>query len=200
MELIKPVNRILGVFFRGFNRVFDVVTHYYGRAVSGLLRVAAVVLVVYVGLIWLTYYGFTKLPTGFIPSQDKGYLIANIQLPDSASLERTKLAVKQVEEIARNTPGVKHTVSVAGMSILLSANGSNFASMFVVLDDSPSCGRLYSDVIAAKIRDACYMKVQDAVVGVFGAAGGRLGTPAASSSWWRIAAIRPPFLRKPLTP
>ncbi len=87
--IVRPVNWVLGFFFRGFNWVFDWATRAYGKVVGWCLRLSAIVLLVYVGLIGLTGFGFTRIPTGFIPMQDKGYLVTNIQLPDSASLERT---------------------------------------------------------------------------------------------------------------
>ena len=87
--IVRPVNWILGFFFRGFNWVFDWATRAYGAVVGWCLRLSAIVLLVYVGLIGLTGFGFSRIPTGFIPMQDKGYLVTNIQLPDSASLERT---------------------------------------------------------------------------------------------------------------
>ena len=87
--LIRPVNWALGHFFRGFNWVFERTTQAYGKTVGWCLRLSVIVLLVYVGLIGLTGFGFTRVPSGFVPIQDKGYLVANIQLPDSASLERT---------------------------------------------------------------------------------------------------------------
>jgi multidrug efflux pump subunit AcrB len=76
------LNQALGVLFRGFNRVFDWTTTGYGHLVSWCLRLCVIVLMVYVGLLGLTYFGFTHVPTGFIPQQDKGYLVVNIQLPE----------------------------------------------------------------------------------------------------------------------
>src|SRR5262249_47951321 len=85
----RPLNALLGGFFRAFNRGFNVATGGYVRLVGGLLRVSAVVLAVYGGLLALTYLGFAHAPKGFIPAQDKGYLLVNVQLPDSASVRRT---------------------------------------------------------------------------------------------------------------
>lgn len=135
MFLAKPVNRLLGRFFRLFNRGFNVVAGLYGRSVALSLRLSAVVLLVYGGLLGLTYLGFIKIPTGFIPEQDKGYLIVDVQLPDSASLERTVDVTRRIEEIALKTPGVSHTVGIPGQSFILNAVSSNLASMFVILDD-----------------------------------------------------------------
>src|SRR5262249_47215635 len=106
-----------GECFRGFNWVFDRLTEGYGRVVGGLLRLSAVVLLVYGGLLALTYYGCTSLPTGFIPNQDQGYLVVDMQLPDSAALERTVDVVEQVGKIVREEPAVAHTLSVAGEAV-----------------------------------------------------------------------------------
>ncbi len=128
------LDTLLGWFFRGFNGVFNVTTSVYARLVRVCVRATAIALLVYLGLLGLTYVGFTKVPTGFVPQQDKGYLIVNAQLPDSASQERTLAVTRKMEEIARSIPGVGHTVTIAGQSFLLNANGSNFASMFAVLE------------------------------------------------------------------
>ena len=112
--IIRPVNAVLGWLFRGFNRLFDVVTAVYGWTVGKLLRLSAVVLLVYGGLVALTYWVFQHAPTGFIPQQDQGRLIVGVQLPDSASLQRTQEAMAQVDKITRETPGVAHAVAHLG--------------------------------------------------------------------------------------
>ncbi len=169
--LAGAVNRVLGTLFRGFNRVFDRTTAAYGHAVGWCLRLCVLVLVIYGGLLGLTGFGFTRVPTGFIPEQDKGYLVVNIQLPDSASLERTVEVTEQVEKIALKTPGVGHTVSIPGQSVILNAVSSNFGSIFIVLepfhDRHGADG--HADVIAEKVRKRCYQDVEEAVVSIFGA-------------------------------
>jgi multidrug efflux pump len=169
--LIRPVNWALGQFFQGFNWVFDWATNVYGRAVSWALRLSVIVLVVYVGLIGLTGFGFTHLPSGFIPSQDKGRLIINVQLPDSASLERTTEVVEKVEKIALETPGVAHTISNRGRSFVLNVVSSNLSSIFVPLKpfherQNPA---LSADAIAAQLRRRFQREVPEARVNVFGA-------------------------------
>ena len=108
------MNWALGYFFQGFNWIFERTTQAYGKTVGWSLRLSAIVLLIYVGLIGLTGFGFARVPGGFVPSQDKGYLLVNIQLPDSASLERTLEVTKKVEQIALETPGVDHTASIPG--------------------------------------------------------------------------------------
>ena len=88
--VIRPVNAVLGWLFRGFNRLFDVVTLGYSWTVGKLLRISVLVLLVYGGLVVLTNWVFQHAPTGFIPQQDQGRLIVSVQLPDSASLQRSQ--------------------------------------------------------------------------------------------------------------
>jgi multidrug efflux pump len=169
--LIRPVNWALGHLFRAFNWVFDRTTHVYGRTVGWCLRLSAIVLLVYVGLIGLTGFGFTRVPSGFVPIQDKGYLLVNIQLPDSASLERTVDVTKAVEKIALETPGVAHTVAIPGTSFVLNANSSNYGSLFVILkpfDERRDPG-LTGEAVSGRLRERLQREVQEARVLVFGA-------------------------------
>src|SRR5205823_9676694 len=106
-------------------------------------------LVVYVGLIGLTGFGFSRIPTGFIPIQDKGYLLTNIQLPDSASLERTIEVTAAIEKIALETPGVAHTLAIPGTSFVLNANSSNYGSMLITF--KPFADRRSADLSGVAI-------------------------------------------------
>jgi multidrug efflux pump len=164
------VNRALLDFFAVFNRVFDRLTEGYGRIVARLVRATALVLLVYGGLMVLTWVGFRTVPTGFIPEQDKGYLVVNAMLPDGASLERTEEVMSRLDDVARATPGVAHTIRLPGYSILTGNNISNAGGMFVVLapfDERVPEG-LSSAVVATKLR-AQFRQVQDAIVVTFGA-------------------------------
>jgi multidrug efflux pump len=169
--LIRPVNWALGSFFRGFNWLFEQATRAYGKTVGWCLRLSAIVLLVYLGLIALTGWGFSRVPRGFVPIQDKGYLVVNIQLPDSASLERTVEVTAAVEKLALETPGVAHTVAVPGTSFVLNANSSNYGNMFVMLDPfherrDPA---LTGEAIAGRLRARLQREVPEARVLVFGA-------------------------------
>ncbi len=130
----KLFDRLFGWFFAGFNRFFDQFSAGYSRLVGRLIRMTAVVLVLYAGLNGLNFLAFEKVPTGFIPDQDQGYLILYAQLPDAASLARTQDVVKQASKIVLETEGVKHINAYAGWSILSGANQSNVATMFARLD------------------------------------------------------------------
>src|SRR5262249_16547286 len=134
MLISHVVNRLLGAVFRGFNWVFDVTINAYGRTVGVLLRISVIMLLVYGGLIGLTVMGFKVVPVGFIPEQDKGYLVVNAQLPDGASLARSDAVVAKLSEIARKTEGVAYTIDLPGYSTLLSTNISNVGGMFIILD------------------------------------------------------------------
>ena len=103
--VVRPVNAVLGYLFGGFNRWFDRMTGLYGRGVGRALRLSTMVLVIYGGLLGLTYWQFQRTPTGFIPQQDKGYLLLNVQLPDSASVERTQNAMAIIEDLALENAG-----------------------------------------------------------------------------------------------
>ena len=117
----------------------------------------------------LTYWGFTRTPTGFIPAQDKGYLLVNVQLPDSSSLERTKAVMRRVEEVTGKLPGVTHTLAIAGQSILMNANAPNFGAMYVMLDDFHHRARqgLTGPVIASRVQAALQDEIKDGLVNVF---------------------------------
>jgi HAE1 family hydrophobic/amphiphilic exporter-1 len=120
-------------FFRGFNYVFERVSNGYGGMTRRLLRVSALVLVVYAGLIGLTGWQFSRAPTGFIPQLDQGYLITVVQLPPGSSLARTDAVVRQAVEIALQTPGITHAVPFAGLDGATFTYASNAAAMFTVL-------------------------------------------------------------------
>jgi multidrug efflux pump len=169
--LIRPINWALDYFFRGFNWIFERTTQVYGKTVGWCLRLSFVVLVVYVGLLGLTAFGFTRVPSGFVPIQDKGYLVVNLQLPDSASLERTAAVSDAVEKIALETPGVARTVSIPGTSFVLNANSSNYGNIFVIFRPfherrDPS---LTGEAIAGRLRARLQREVPEARVLVFGA-------------------------------
>jgi multidrug efflux pump len=128
------VNGILAAFFRLFNLFFDLTTGAYGAVVGRLLRMGIVVIALYVGLMALTYYGFTTVPVGFIPQQDKGYLLVTALLPPGASAERTAEVMADLEERVKAVPGVAHRISVSGYSLLANVNQPNAGGMFVLLE------------------------------------------------------------------
>src|SRR5262249_35291599 len=168
--VIRPVNAVLGWVFRSFNRLFDWVTAVYGKTVAGVLRLSVIALVLYGGLLVLTGWQFLRAPTGFIPQQDKGYLILNVQLPDAAAVDRTQRVLHRIEQDALIAPGVEHTLGVAGRSLILNANAPNLASMYVILkefDERRGPG-LSADAIAARLQERCQKEVRGGLVTTFG--------------------------------
>lgn len=128
------MDKILGWFFRLFNKGFDRTTNGYTRAVGSTVRRRGIALAVYAGLLALTWVGFKTVPTGFIPTQDSGYLIVFAQLPEGASLERSQKIITRAGEIARTIPGVNGTVEFPGFNLLVGANLPNAGTMFVSLE------------------------------------------------------------------
>ena len=172
--VIRPVNALLGLFFRAFNRSFDWLTIGYGGVVGVFLKVSFVVMLIYIGLLGLTGWQFATAPTGFVPPQDKGYLILTVQLQDAASVERTentlahinRLILKDQDNPNPAIPGVAHTIAVSGQSIILNATAPNLGSMYVLLKDFQD--RPSADKIAAKLQQSCQEEVKGALISVYG--------------------------------
>ena len=129
------------------------------------------ILVIYAGLLGMTYWQFQRTPTGFIPQQDKGYLLLNVQLPDSASVERTQRVIAHIERLAHDMPGVEHTVGLSGQSLILNANAPNLGSMYILLKpfDERHDPKLKADAIAKSLQERCHEEVRGAIVAAFGA-------------------------------
>jgi HAE1 family hydrophobic/amphiphilic exporter-1 len=147
--LVRPVH----AFFRGFNRGFDWMSRGYGGLTRRLVRLAAVVLVVYAGLIGLTAWEFNRAPTGFIPQQDQGYLITVVQLPPGSSLARTDEVVRRAARIILETDGVAHAVPFAGFDGATFTNAPNAGVIFSTLApfsdrarEGLSAGRILGDL------------------------------------------------------
>jgi multidrug efflux pump len=139
--LTRIFNFLFGWFFRLFNWAFGRTVKGYSWTVRHLLRFAAIPLLIYVGLLVLTALGFQAVPSGFIPLQDQGYLIAFAQLPDGASLQRSEEVRKQISELALKTPGIVHTVEFAGYSGLDGTNRPNAVTCFLTL--APFADRIH---------------------------------------------------------
>jgi multidrug efflux pump len=170
------VNVAFAKFFQGFNWTFDRTIAGYGRGVSLLIRGSVVALLVYVGLLGGTVGMFSVVPGGFIPEQDKGYLVVNAQLQDGASLERTDEIVSEMTKIAMTDEQFKesigHAISVPGYSILTGTNISNVGGMFVILkpfEERKGKPELSAPAVAKKLREVYRQKILSANVAVFGA-------------------------------
>ncbi|MEZ0385946.1 MAG: efflux RND transporter permease subunit, partial [Verrucomicrobium sp.] len=131
----RLLNFLFGWLFRLFNKSFDYATSGYAKTVSIFCRRAVIVLLLYGGLLFLTGKVFQAVPSGFIPNQDQGYLLAFAQLPEGASLERTQKVITEAGRLAREVPGVKATVEFPGFNPLVGANLSNAGAMYIPLND-----------------------------------------------------------------
>ncbi|HEY7119387.1 MAG TPA: multidrug efflux RND transporter permease subunit [Tepidisphaeraceae bacterium] len=159
----------LGWFFRGFNRTLGFATGGYVAALRRVVRFGAIALLVYVGLLYLTYLGFRHTPTGFIPTQDTGYVIATLQMPDAAAFDRTEATIRRMAGIANATDGVRDTFAIAGYNGLTGVNSSNAATMFVVLnpfEERVGHPQLKAQAIIGKLM-AQYAQIQEGFALVF---------------------------------
>jgi hydrophobe/amphiphile efflux-1 (HAE1) family protein len=177
----RGISRILRGAFGRFNAGFEWMSSSYGKMTGRFVRATAIILTVYVGLISLTGFQFARMPTGFIPDQDIGYLVTVIQLPPGSSLARTDAVVREVNDIILKTPGVEHTSPVTGFDVTTSTVSPNAATIFLGL---PSLyGKHIPGVNAASmltavrkrlagVKDAFVLVINPPAVQGLGAAGG----------------------------
>jgi multidrug efflux pump len=162
------IDRLFGWFFRPFNRFFARASGRYSVGVAAVIRRRALALVAYAGLVALTWYGFQSVPTGFVPTQDKQYLVAFAQLPDAASLDRTETVMRRMTEIALKQPGVESALAFPGLSINGFTVSPNAGIVFVCLKSfderrSPTLGGFaIADALNQK-----YAAIQEAYVAIF---------------------------------
>ncbi len=164
----RVIDRLFGWFFRLFNAAFRRGSNAYATGVSRVLRVAAVAVVVYIGLIGLTYVGFQRTPAGFVPTQDKIYLVAFAQLPDGATLDRSEAVIRQMSAIALEHPAVAHSVAFPGLSVNNFVNVPNAGINFVVLkpfEERHGPGMDMASVVAH--LNQRYSEIQEAFVAIF---------------------------------
>ena len=177
----KGLNRILRAGFDRFNAGFEWMSSTYARITARLVRATAIILFLYVGLISLTAFQFMRMPSGFIPDQDIGYLVAIFQLPPGASLARTDAVIREANDIVLKIPGVEHTSPVTGFDATTSTVSPNAGTIFLAL---PSLyGKHIPGVNAAAmlkevrkrlavIKDAFVIVVNPPAVQGLGSAGG----------------------------
>jgi hydrophobe/amphiphile efflux-1 (HAE1) family protein len=169
-------------FFRLFNRGFNALASGYGWLVARIVRVAALMLLLYVAIIGYGLFEFSRTPTGFIPQLDRGYLITAVQLPPGASLERTDAVMRRALEIALDVPGVAHAVNIVGFSGATFTQAPNAGAIFLVLEpwkERSKDPRKSADAIQhelfkryAAIQEAFIVVVQPPPVAGIGNAGG----------------------------
>jgi hydrophobe/amphiphile efflux-1 (HAE1) family protein len=133
--LTRIMDTVLGGFFKRFNRGFQAAGNTYSRVVTQTVRRTGLAVIVYGGLIVLTYFGFNAVPSGFVPDQDKQYVIGIAQLPPAATIERSHEVTLQMGEIGMKTPGVFGAVQFTGMSVNGLVPSSSASLVFFPLDD-----------------------------------------------------------------
>jgi len=164
----RGINAAFGWFFRPFNRFFTRASNGYVHSVSRVMRASGIALFVYGGLILLTWLGFASTPTGFVPEQDKQYLVSYAQLPDAATLDRTERVIRRMGEIDLQTPGVKNSIAFPGLSINGFTNSPNAGISFESLEsfEERSGKNQSASEVAGQLKSQ-FDKIQDAQVGVF---------------------------------
>ncbi|GAA3544576.1 multidrug efflux RND transporter permease subunit [Zobellella aerophila] len=167
--LTRAMDRLLGGWlFAPFNRFFARLSDGYGWLVRKVIRFGGIVGVLYLALVGLTGLQFATTPTGYVPGQDKQYLVAFAQLPDAASLERTDAVIKEMSRIALAHPSVEHAVAFPGLSINGFTNSPNSGIVFVTLTgfDKRQGAGLTANAIAGELN-AAFGGIQDAFVAIF---------------------------------
>ncbi len=167
-RLTRAIDFVLGWFFKLFNRFFGRASSGYGKLVTHTLRSSAIAVVVYAGLIGLTILGFSRVPAGFVPTQDKGYLVSFAQLPNGATLDRTEDVIRRMSDIALKHPGVQNAVAFPGLSINGFTNSPNSGIVFATLKPSEErkSPELSANAIAADLNKQ-YGSIQEAFIAIF---------------------------------
>jgi HAE1 family hydrophobic/amphiphilic exporter-1 len=137
---VPPQQR--NIVYRWFNGAYDRLERRYAALVRGMTNRSGIMAAFAIAIILVAFYGFTRIPTGFLPIEDQGYLIASVQLPDGASLVRTQKALDRMTEIAKRTPGVRQVVTIAGVSALdNNAPLANGGVAYIILNDWSERGK-----------------------------------------------------------
>ena len=166
--LTRIMDRLFGWFFRGFNYVFKAGANTYSSSVGRVISRKAVMMAVYLVLVGLTFGLFKAVPGGFVPGQDKQYLVGFAQLPDAATLDRTEDVIRRMSEIALKEPGVESAVAFPGLSINGFTNSSNAGIVFVTLKpfDERKTPNLSGPAIAMQLNKK-FAGIQDAFIAMF---------------------------------
>ena len=166
--LARGMDQVLGGFFRRFNTVFERGSHKYEGTVNGVLKRKSATMVVYAILIVAAFFVFRSVPSGFVPGQDKQYLVGFAQLPDAASLDRTEDVIRRMSDIGLKTEGVESSVAFPGLSINGFVNAPNAGIVFFTLKDfDQRKGKALSGgAIAQKINQQLG-SISDAIIMVF---------------------------------
>ncbi|MCW5135828.1 efflux RND transporter permease subunit [Burkholderia cenocepacia] len=149
-----PALRVARRFSNAFNRLFQRLSDAYGRLVRKVVRIIPAMAALYVVLIAATGYLLVSSPKGFIPAQDRGYLVVLVRMPDGATLERTSAIARKIEDIALSVPGVARVPVFSGVNAATGTNSANSAGLFPVFQPWPErkARGLTIDTIAAEMR------------------------------------------------
>jgi len=166
--LTRGMNRVFGRFFDWFNRMFGRASESYGTGVSGVIRRKAGAMGVYAVLVAATVGISYMVPGGFVPAQDKQYLIGFTQLPNGSSLDRTDAVIRRMSDIALKEPGVQSAIAFPGLSINGFTNSSSAGIVFVMLKpfNERKNAALSGDAIAASLNQK-FAAIQDSFIAVF---------------------------------
>ncbi|MGH1539512.1 MAG: efflux RND transporter permease subunit [Arenicella sp.] len=167
--LSRVIDRIFGTWlFRPFNRLFNRSAKGYTGGIKKLIRFSGIILVLYAGLMALTYQQFTTTPVGYVPGQDKMYLVSFAQLPDAASLDRTDAVIREMSRIALEHPGVESAVAFPGLSINGFTSSSNSGIVFVTLKpfEERTTPDLSANAIAGQLNGQ-FGSVKNAFIAIF---------------------------------
>jgi multidrug efflux pump len=145
--LTRLINFCFGWFFRLFNAVFGGITRLYAGAGRPALRLAPVMLLVYVGMVWLAVKLFMSVPGGFIPTQDKLYLIGGVKMPEGSSLDRTETVVRKMTDLAMSTNGIVGAVQFPGLNALQFNNTPNAGTVFFNLESFDTRQRPATEIV-----------------------------------------------------
>jgi multidrug efflux pump len=165
--LARGMDKVLGGFFRGFNRLFHRGSEGYGKGVGGVLSRRAPALLVYGGLLAATVFLFRLVPPGFVPLQDKQYLVSFAQLPQGATLDRTEKVIRQMSDIALKDPAVEGAVAFPGLSINGFINSPSAGIVFETLKPFDQRGSADSGMAVAQRLQAKFAGINNAIIAIF---------------------------------
>jgi len=172
-----PLDRFFGAFNKGFERLGE----RYGQLTARTVRMVGIVGVIYAGLLVLTGGAFMATPKGFIPQMDRGYGVVVAQLPEGASLQRTRAVVADAVKRIHTVPGVTHDVTFVGFSAATGGQATNIATMFVTYEDAEARARngrteakVQNDIRKAlsPIQDAITVVISPPMIMGLGSSGG----------------------------
>ncbi len=164
--LLRPSSGKRGRFFTWFNNVFDRSTKGYMTSVKMFIRRAALMMLIFVGVLFATGWSLTSLPTGFVPSEDEGYFFVNAQLPNASSLDRTREVMNQVNQTVSELPGVQNVIIVGGYSLLDAVQGPNYGMGIVSLEKW--AGREHTVFETMAMANAQLSRIMEGQVFAFG--------------------------------